>query len=580
MKIENDYKRLNITPKQSRLDARAGNSALVKNTYAQSPSFTGGFDMFLRFLDTNQAWGANAVDLFCMVLPRTITDFGRGPEAGIETARREGMGTANHSLVGAYGLLAGMALAAGINGVYGFGKGDVKANTIFADAETINLQGKIYGEKLKSKAANPLREYINETLHSYEALSPSERAKWVKLKDADIEKVTDILEKEIRSNSGKISKDAANTARNILLHSFGAENNIRIIAGEGEKLHTSRYTVDYILENTFKLGKVFTKEKVIEAFKNSPDAVHNAFLKAIKSMNIKRSLAGIGVASAIGMSAQPLNMYLTKKKTGKEEFVGGGKKDDSTGFKFRKGLVAALFGSGVLATIGNPKNLIKDLQFKGFTPTIKQFKFIYGITIMSRFLSSRNDNELREATIKDTLGFVNWLILGNFVQKLVAQAFDKSLIKMDVTAGKNKVLNWIQNSALKTRDEVLHSALGDKVFGKDGKALSFNEMLKELPKNHAAKKQLRILTAAQLIGYAYSALILGRGIPKLNIYITNKVEAKKAAKEASQKQTSEQQPAQIQTVSAGNEEQDNMLKPENIAFLNQKNFTGYNFLNK
>ena len=124
-------------------------------------------------------------------------------------------------------------------------------------------------------------------------------------------------------------------------------------------------------------------------------------------------------------------MYITKKKTGNSGFVGGGKEDNSTGFKIRKSLVAGLFGAGVLATIGNPKNLIKDLQFKGFTPTIKQFKFIYGVTIMSRFLSSRNDNELKECSIKDTLGFANWLILGNFVQKLVAQALDKSLIKRD-----------------------------------------------------------------------------------------------------------------------------------------------------
>ena len=30
---------------------------------------------FLRFLDTNQAWGANAVDLCSMVIPRTTVDF-------------------------------------------------------------------------------------------------------------------------------------------------------------------------------------------------------------------------------------------------------------------------------------------------------------------------------------------------------------------------------------------------------------------------------------------------------------------------------------------------------------------------
>lgn len=174
--------------------------------------------------------------------------------------------------------------------------------------------------------------------------------------------------------------------------------------------------MDYILGNTYKLGKVFTNDKVKEAFMNSREIAENAFLKAMKSMNVKRSLLGIGIASAVGISAQPLNMYLTKLKTGSDKFVGGGEKDDSSKFKIKKALAAAVFGGGVLATIGNPKNIIKNLQFKGFTPTLNQFKFIYGVTIMSRFLSARNDNELTESSIKDTLGFANWLLLGNFVQ--------------------------------------------------------------------------------------------------------------------------------------------------------------------
>ena len=166
---------------------------------------------------------------------------------------------------------------------------------------------------------------------------------------------------------------------------------------------------------------------------------------------------------------------------------------------------------------------------------------------------------MTEATIKDTLGFAHWLILGNFVQKLVAQALDKSLIKRDGVG----VINWIKNSSLKTREEVLHSALGEKVF-KDGKALDLKGMLEALPKNHAARKQLRFLTLAQCAGYLYSGLVLGVGIPKLNGYLTNKREAKKAALAAQNANT-----AQVQ---------DAMLKPENIQFLNQKNFTGKNLL--
>ena len=81
--------------------------------------FTGAFDAVttgLRFLDTNQAWGANAVDLASMVIPRTTVDLiNRGPAAGMETGRREASGTINHSLVGVYGTIAGLALASALN---------------------------------------------------------------------------------------------------------------------------------------------------------------------------------------------------------------------------------------------------------------------------------------------------------------------------------------------------------------------------------------------------------------------------------------------------------------------------------
>jgi hypothetical protein len=180
---------------------------------------------------------------------------------------------------------------------------------------------------------------------------------------------------------------------------------------------------------------------------------------------------------------------------------------------------------------------------------------------MSRFLAARNDNELKESMLKDTLGFANWLILGNFVQKLVAQKLDSSLLK---NKGKG-IVHWIKNTSLKTREEVLHAALGKKVF-KDGKPLSLLKMVKELPKGSAAKKQLTILTIAQLAGYIYSGVVLGFGIPSLNIYLSKRRLAKQAEKEnlAMQNTTNIQE---------------DMLKPENRAFLNQKNFTGNRFIN-
>ncbi len=576
MKIESNLQQFRTQKysdkRQVQNSAIYGNQNL--NNKSSNPNFTGWGDLFLRFLDTNQAWGATFVDLGFMVLPRTVTDFTRNTDAGIETFRREGMGNANHAMIGLYGTLAGLLFATGINRLFKLGKNDVKASSIFADSETINLHGQIYNEALKSAKdnanANPLRDYLKETLKNYEALSPDENAKWVKFNSKTIDSVADILESEIRADGKKLSKDSFNQIRSLLVSDSKVENNYRIVAKAGERLHSSRYEIGSIISNMFNLGKVFNKQTVIDAFNAAEESaraaankaepiVGNAFLKALKSLNLKRSLLGIGIASAVGISAQPLNMYLTKLKTGNSGFVGGGEEDKSNAFKLKKGLFATLFGAGVLATIGNPKNLLKNLQFKGLSPTINQFKFIYGVTIMSRFFAARNDNELKEASFKDILGFANWLLLGNFVQKLVAQGLDKSLIKRD---GKG-ILNWIQNSALKTRDEILFAHLGEKAFDKNGKALSYQSMVNLADK--ATKTKLKYIKIAQLAGYLYSGLVLGFGIPKLNIYMTKRRMAK---------QNANQNQDQANVIAA-----DNMLKPENIKFLrNMNNFTGSEIL--
>ena len=571
MKVEENFKQLNI----KQIQPQNKKNIAVKNVpvYNQ-PTFTGLPDMVLRFLDTNPAWGADAVDLCFMVIPRTLTDFGRGSDAGIETMRREGMGTANHSSVPLYGALAGMAVAAGLNKMYFDGNSNIKANKIYADSETLDMMGKLFKAEVDASKSNPevkpLQEFLAKYFKNYEALSPVENGKYIRIPAQDAESVAELLAKEIEKASKKPAKDVIETAKATIISALGGvENNFRIIAEEGANQHTSRYSVDTIVDNAYKLGSAFTKDKIFETFTNMAEGAENTFIKAMKSMNVKRSLIGLGIASAVGVSAQPLNMYLTKRKTGKSGFVGGGEEDKTSTFKAKKAAVAGIFGAGVLSTIINPKTLFKNpkyliqaLQFKGFNPTINQFKFIYGITIMSRFLSSRNGNELSEASIKDSLGFVSWLILGNFVQKLVAQALDKDLIKKDG----NGVMKWITGSVLKSRDEVLHAALGKKAF-KDGKALPYKELTKLADK--ATKVKLRKLSIAQIINYAYTGLVLGVGIPKLNIYLTSRREAKKAAfAKQAQNTNNLQQNAKISSTVALKIE-DSMLNPANREFLNK-----------
>ena len=178
---------------------------------------------------------------------------------------------------------------------------------------------------------------------------------------------------------------------------------------------------------------------------------------------------------------------------------------------------------------------------------------------MSRFMVARDKDELRESVVKDVLGFLNWLVLGNLVAKGVVLALDKN---KELLKDKNGGWNNFFKTKLKTRDEVLLAGL--KKSGIDavenGKALSFSKMLKKLPANELGKsvrKNLRILNIAQVAGYLYSGLVLGVGIPKLNIYMTNKSEAKRQAMLA-------QKRAQMS-------DNERMLSSQNIEFLKKQN---------
>ena len=491
----------------------------------------------LRFLNTNQAWGATAVDFTCMVAPRTMTDFTRGADAGIETLRREASGTVNHAFVGlVYAPLAGMMLASALNNKYG-----IKAQKIFADSDAVDIMSKMQFDSLKANGgvAN-LEDFANKV-----AASITDK-NGVNL-SADAQKeFAKTLVKEVNTSS----KENKAMLRNIVLTDLGSEGEI-LMKSEGKQ---AKAALGDIIDNVTTMSKTLFKEKVLDSFKKASNFADVNFVKTLKNFGLRRSLLGLGIASAIGMSIQPINIYLTKKKTGSDGFVGveGREKDKSFGFKVRKALTATAFGAGVYALMDKP--FLKGIQYKGLTPTLNQFKLVYGLTIMSRFLATRDKDELREATVKDTLGFLSWLVLGNFVQKGTLKGLS-SLYKKR----KGVDLNIIG----KTRDEVIYPALKNAGIPtvKDGKVLKFKELLAALPKtDKLTKTKLRYLTIAQLAGYVFSGVVLGAGIPKLNIYMTKKSEEKRKAMLAQQ-----QSPAS------------NMLKPENLAFLN--NFTSSRFLN-
>lgn len=516
------------------------------NKNNNQPQFTGLFEnssLLLRFLDTNQAWGANTVDVCSMVIPRTTVDFvNRGPEAGTETARREATGTVNHSLIGVYGTMAGFLLAASINNKYG-----IKAHKIFADNETFKIVTKSFDEN----KSNDYKKYLKDIFGELQTEVDGEVRK---IAPQDIEKIVDKFDIALKSPQSPelINKELLNYTKAVVASSTGAENGFKFKSGKNS------FPLSNGIENIYNISKALIA-------KTKKGISSEEFLKSMSKVNIGRSAIGLGIGALIGMATQPINMYLTKKKTGSDGFVGvpGRKKDNSAKFKMMKLASFGAFALGALATITtNPKKLLSKVQFRGMTPTVAQLKFVYGLTIASRLLAARDKDELRESAVKDSLGFLNLLVLGSLVTKGVAHFMDKSLINVSKENSKN-FFKWITNSSLKTRDEVLYTALkkqGKEVI-KDGKELPFKELIKLADKN--TKGKLRALNIAQVIGYLYSGLVLGVGVPKLNIYMTNKSEAKRKAKLEAEKKTENVE--QIKSDSLAN----NMLKPENLAYLSK-----------
>lgn len=535
---------------------RAGNSDV---------HFTGilenGLSMGLRYLDTNQAVGANLVDLGSMVIPRTWVDFrDRGPAAGLETGRREVSGTTNHSLVGVYGTLGGLAVAAatGLNSKFG-----IRAHKIFADDNTLNIIAKSWHDAVHSAGDDKdavLKKHIDTIVDRIRVFNTdADRVNgYVKIPDDAKKLVSESLCDALKNANSKttLPDDVAKYIYNIITAHTGGEKNVVLLAEEGGK--DAGNTLKTLVKNIFNLTNAFKTDNAFAEFKAATKFETNDLLKRLRSMNSTRSKIGLGIATLVGVSTQPINMYLTKKKTGSDGFVGveGREKDKTHTFKVLKTVMALIFGAGTLSTITtNPRKFASKLQFQGMMPTINQLKFVYGMTITSRLLAARDKDELRESAVKDSLGFLNLLVLGALVSKYSARIFNSKLVnKLDDT-GKSfwgKVKNEL-NSSLKTRDEVLMSTLRQQGIDvvKDGKAISVYQLLKKVNDikdpavKDSLKEQLRALNFSQAIGYAYSGLILGLGIPKLNIYMTKQSEAKRKARFAAQKAAGEKQPLML-----------------------------------
>ncbi len=510
-----------------------------------------GFTQFLNFLDINQTMGATAVDVGCMGLPRTAVDFTRNPEAGTETMRREFSATINNALIGAYGLGAAWLLSKTFNNKFG-----VQAHKMFIPEEMLDFFSNTWNE------TKDVSEFVETSLENVKGYNPDLKGcdsyvnGYVGLDTVAQSEFKKEMLKVVKGKSQELDKDTHSYLKALFLDATGAESRIKLEKQFGDKNIKSVSSLDDFIKNLFKMSKNFMNNEVVKTF-NANGIENNVFIKGLKNLNVRNSLLGLALAMTVGLSVQPLNMYLTKKKTGKEGFVGveGKESDKSTKFKLIKIGVATAAAVAALLTIGkSPKQIIKNIQFKGLIPTINQFRLVYGATIVSRLLSSRDKNELRESGIKDSLGFANWLIFGGFVSKLVAMGFDKlkqfkndKFLRYNAEEDGEGFAKKLLKSSTVTREEIFHSALkkmGISTIKENGLAMTFKEMVKALKKAakegapeaaevaSAALKKNRYLGLIQISGYLYSGLVLGIGITKLNIAITNAIEKRRKAQKA------------------------------------------------
>lgn len=528
-----------------------------KNQNNNNPSFKGPVDsavqagtQALNFLNTSPAIGACFVDFFSMVLPRTLVDFSRSKDAGMETGFREGAGTVNHAVAGVVGLGAGYAVSSAFNKANG-----VKAHLMFMDSSTIDTF-KDFVKISTEKTGYNSEKYWKEFFKNLEGHNTTNGEKvWKSLSEKTIDDLTKIM----AESGAKTYKVPENTMAKVS----------ELITGETGAGSTFRLVLNKEVEGSAKdlVGNANSMLKaVVDKAKYDKTAIVEdleKFLKGVKNRKLATVAAGLAIPIAIGMSAQPFNRYLTKKRTGSDGFVGveGREPDHTKAFKFAKIVLGLAMGSAMISTIlKNPSKLytnikeagpeiLSKLQYKGVVPTMNQFKFIYGMTIMSRIFAARDKNEMRESAIKDSLGFANWLILGGFVSKLAAKAFNKGIVNYSEKEHGKGLWNYITKSVEKTHEEILYPTLkkmGISVLDEKGKQLSFRKLInlmaekaktpevsseiKTLAKETASK--LKYKNYAQLLGYIYSGVVLGVGIPKLNIAITKHYEKKAAAKKA------------------------------------------------
>jgi len=511
-----------------------GNSALISSAFMA--------------IDKHEIIGVSAIDLASMVIPRSIIDFTRNKEAGIETTFREGSSTATHAAIGVAGLGAAALLAQGLkNKNY-----NVDFKNITANDDTVDALAKVFKQivdenpTIKSKEELS-RKFLDRVFSDVKGLvgnADNNDAKlWYSLKQekaiADGTKavinpkesiIKILLDQQKTNKSFKLSSDT--------LSKLEAYMNIDIPSTQTLHVKLADKMVatkgSHFLADVYSLTKSFTQDNVIASFKKAKDSVSVEFVKDLEKLSIRKTVLGLAAICSVALSMQSINRHLTKKRTGKDGFVGDPDYDKNTNSAdnvkkknpmFVPLKLLSMLGMGffIFKTLNasSLRDLASKLQFKGSLPTMNQIKVVYGSTILGRLFAASDTNELRESAFRDFLGFTNFLLLGAMVTKCFVNWKNKALINYDPAIHGKGLLNWLKNSTIKTHQEVVNESLKQHVITDKG-VLSLKDLYKNnwIQNNGTVANKLSVLNKANLLGILYACVALGIVVPLINKHVT------------------------------------------------------------
>lgn len=488
-----------------------GNNILVSSAVnvLGSNAMTTGFTL----LESNQAIKIAALDLTTMVGPRTYVDWQQNPDYGKETAFREATALAiNPFMPGVVGM--GLMATQGLNGLY---VNSSTLKTLHEAWKQVAPEGQIGNDKQKEVVKKFFENIFNNSKGTLENTEKPLKEIFKK-EGEDFGGFIDKLAKAALTDDNKQKKELmSKTAKSFT--NATKSSNVNVSLGEG--IETS---IDNLVRDTVStVNKVFIKHKPSEL----GDVVDNLG-KFIKT----KSAIAIASTLLVGASLQQINANLTKQRTGSDEFAGykdfGAKKDkkeagenNKSGLLAKKMLASAGIIGMTLASIGafgkkgffkpgnwkeGLKNFQNAMELNDTFAHLNVIKVIYGTVLTGRFMAARDETEVKTGVARDYTGFLNWLVLGPFVAKGVAQVFDKSLLNGTIK-GNNPIrqtMSWLSDVSLKTGSEV--------------KAM----LTKAKAKPDVIKRTMAIHNAANIAGIGYSMFALGIGVPYLiNKYIIN-----------------------------------------------------------